>query len=77
MQWRHVSSSDDKQPWTFVASFKTALTRIVHEDSILKMSSRDENLAMLLSMGFPQNRAEKAIFLTKNKGVQEAIDWFV
>jgi uncharacterized UBP type Zn finger protein len=41
------------------------------------MSSRDENLAMLLSMGFLQNRAEKAIFLTKNKGVQEAIDWYV
>ena len=30
----------------------------------------------LVSMGFPQNRAEKAVFFTKKKGVQPALDWY-
>lgn len=35
-----------------------------------------ELLQELLEMGFPENRAQKALFLTNNKGLSEAIDWY-
>lgn len=34
-------------------------------------------LKELLDMGFPENRARKALFLTNNKGLAEAIDWYI
>ena len=30
----------------------------------------------LVGMGFLQNRAEKAVFMTKRKGLQPALDWY-
>uniref|UniRef100_A0A0F7Z398 UBX domain-containing protein 1 n=1 Tax=Crotalus adamanteus TaxID=8729 RepID=A0A0F7Z398_CROAD len=34
-------------------------------------------LESLIEMGFPQNRAEKALALTGNQGIEQAMDWLV
>uniref|UniRef100_A0A8D0BWV5 UBX domain protein 1 n=1 Tax=Salvator merianae TaxID=96440 RepID=A0A8D0BWV5_SALMN len=34
-------------------------------------------LESLIEMGFPQNRAEKALALTGNQGIESAMDWLV
>jgi uncharacterized UBP type Zn finger protein len=47
------------------------------EGKHITMEDRELALATILSMGYAQGRAEKALFLTGNKGAQAAIDWYV
>lgn len=57
-------------------SFQLTPTWVTHRLFISQSLDMGDVVGELVGMGFLQNRAEKAVFMTKRKGLQPALDWY-
>ncbi|XP_061462620.1 UBX domain-containing protein 1 isoform X2 [Rhineura floridana] len=55
------------------AGGKSLWAAVVAQPSVMESTA----LESLIEMGFPQNRAEKALALTGNQGIESAMDWLM